>query len=194
VGILERPRPLIPRECPRSPIHGLYIPADNFPLKDLPEKADRVKDALRSDQSTADHSQDGPVSQNENFRERAFDPRDPREIGNIRLDHEEGVANPTGDDIRSALSRRRETIMREAPGAELVFLTCLTPGMGGTEIFGRFISPEALMLGNEVFESTEKSIVVHRAFTAKEIITYAIATNEFKGRFQTLVRCSRDTC
>lgn len=148
MGILERSRPLIPRECPTSPIHGLYIPANKFPLKDLPEKAD----------------------------------------------HEEGVANPTRDDIRSALSRRQETIMRQAPGAMLVFLTCLTPGMGGTEIFRSLISPEALMLGNEVFESTEKSIVVHRAFTAKEIITYATATGKLKGGFQTLVGCSRDTC
>jgi hypothetical protein len=96
-----------------------------------------VKDALRSDESTTDHSQDRPtkpVSRNEHLRERAFNPQDPREIGNIRLDHKEKLAKTTGDNIRSALSRRRGTIMRESPGATLVFLTCLTPGMGGTEI------------------------------------------------------------
>jgi hypothetical protein len=159
-----------------------------------------VKDAFRSDKSTTDHSQDRHtkpirrVPQNEHLREQASNSREPREIGNIHLDHEEKLAKTTGDDVRSALSRRRETIMRESPGALVVFLTCLTPGMGGTEIFGGFISPEALRLGNEVFEVTEKSVVVYRAFTAKEIVIYASVSKELKGGFPALIRFSRGPC
>jgi hypothetical protein len=58
----------------------------------------------------------------------------------------------------------------------------ILPGAPWTKISRLIVNPEALELGNEVFESSEDFVVVHRILSREEIKTFATVTSEIRGR------------